>query len=231
MKIALLSAVAVLLLNGVAQAAIISETLTGIIASGTDTLDNFGGGDLAEDSFTLSFIYDTGLLTNDTLLGTDGSYYHISPGVDGYFDFVPDGALSEGLTINLRTFGMTSNFSNSEADVQGCGGLGCGPYNFLTYTVQDLTTGSRIQIVLVYGLTYSNGQVFSQAAVDAFDTGKGRFDSFVYLASDGGSDTFDLEFDLPSSVPEPTTWISLVVGMSGLAVLRRERRFIPKFPK
>jgi hypothetical protein len=163
---------------------------------------------------TLSFSYNIGLLVNDALLGTDGSFYYSTGSEEQYYDYARDGAVSESLTINSQTFAMSSNFSNSLGRVEG----------------GSNASGSRIDNS-VFNLTeldstyiYSIGQILSQNSVTAFvdssDSGG------VALSTDGPAtlDVFNLQgVTVVSGMPEPATWISLALGIGALAALTRPR--------
>jgi hypothetical protein len=209
-------------LSGMAQAATISETLTGTIASGIDTQNNFGGGDLTEDAFTFSFIYDTGLLTNDAVLGTDGSFYlTYGPGSEYYDDLAADGAVSESFSINSHNFSLTNNFAGGVGFVEGCTtpAPSCGP-GYLEVLVQGGPNNAYIEFSLYSSLTYSIGQILSQSAVSAFLASLTQASIEV---SDGQTfDTFYLgNVTATSAAPEPGTWVSLALGFGAVGLLRR----------
>jgi hypothetical protein len=165
----LLPAVAAVVFSVAAQASTISETLTGTITSGNDTEGNFGGGDLTGDSFTFSFSYDVGLLTNDTFLGTDGSFHSAVTGsYDVYKDFTADGAVSESLTISSHTFSMTSNFVPSEGDIAAVSAAFDGTAAYIEAAVQsNLTPFAYMDAFLYSPSAFSVGQMLSQNTVDA----------------------------------------------------------------
>jgi len=105
-----LSAAVVAASSGVAQAAVITETFTGVIYAAAydngfynthaapDVNDLFGGGNLLGDTVTVSFSYNT------SLLAENGSYS--SNSIDEYYqDRTSDSAITESVTIGTTTYG------------------------------------------------------------------------------------------------------------------------------
>jgi hypothetical protein len=91
-----------------ASATVITGTYTGTINSGSDSLNNFGGGSLAGDTITLSYAYDTG----------QGSYTNQntnSPPDDYLNYFNSNGGLS--ITVAITNGGTT--YSNTVTSASG----------------------------------------------------------------------------------------------------------------
>src|ERR1700733_8700834 len=107
MRTGLLTAVAIaaVAFSGVAQASVITETFTAFINSGTDSAGAFGaaGANLAGDTVTFSFSYNTVLLQAAINAGTDGSsQYFSASNYDEYADEALDSAVTDSVTINSQ---------------------------------------------------------------------------------------------------------------------------------
>ncbi len=84
---------------------VVTDTLTGIVIGGDDSVGAFGGGNLAGDVVTYSFTADLTLLNSNAYHATDNSSY------ESLTDYAAEGSISESVTINGGTYSMTSTAS------------------------------------------------------------------------------------------------------------------------
>jgi hypothetical protein len=220
------TAIAAAAFSGVAQASVVTETFTGLINSGIDNAGTFGaaGGNLAGDSVTFSFSYDTGLLEAAMNASTDGSGEYVYPSYyDEYVDYAADSAVTESVTINSQTLAITSNAGNGI--VYGCTAAFCegGEATFTTYA-QIAGSGAYIETNLI--TNYSTGDnLLSQTDIDALvnEVMTGTID----IDNGSAQDTLAIgNVYAGSATPEPTTWISLALGFAMVGLLKRRHGLV-----
>jgi hypothetical protein len=211
MKVSILSAVAVaaMALSGSAKAGdlYITETVNGIITSGTDTDNIFGAGvDAVLIGYfaSLTFTYDATALGADGLV-TDGSTYEY------YLDASGNPAIAvDSLTINGTTI-TDSSYTYGGAGWNATSGP-CHSGDF--YQFADPTGSTSIESDVCGGpYTIGSGAPLSQSAIDANFAGA---TGAVFYDDDGTNlEAFDIRF-----TPEPATWFSLAMGLGGVALLK-----------
>jgi hypothetical protein len=222
MRAGLLTAVAIVAVafSGVAQASVITESFTGSIISGSDNMGAFGavGANLAGDTVTFSFSYDTGPL--------EGNEYTVPFSFEQYTDDAGDSAFAESVTINSQTFAMTSGSGLGilVGCMEGtCYGLGGGGV-----FVADTEPGNLafIETRLDITQTYLTGDdLLSQTEVDAL-LGGWIYSGTIQMANGVNTEEIELRniyVAEPSATPEPTTWISLALGFGMVGLLKRRR--------
>jgi len=223
MRTGLLTAVAIaaVAFSGVAQASVLTETFTGFINSGTDGLAAFGAANanLAGDTVTFSFSYNTVLLQADVNARTDGSaQYFSASNYDEYEDYAGDSAVTESVTINSQTLAIASNAGTGI--VEGCTAAECG--DGLLLTLAQAGSGAYIENILYTNYSTSDN-LFSQTEVDAL-FGGGVTTGDIYIYNGSTEDGLDLSnVSESSATPEPTTWISLALGFGMVGLLKRRR--------
>jgi hypothetical protein len=219
-------AIAAVAFSGVAQASVLTETFTAFIFGGTDGLGAFGaaGANLAGDTVTFSFSYNTVLLQADVNAGTDGSGQHLSASnYDQYVDFAGDSAVAESVTINSQTLAIAIN-AGGVGEVQGCTTAWCGGDDGFLLTLAQTGSGAYIQTNLNTTQNYSTSDnLLSQTEVNAL-FGGGVTTGAIYI--DTGSAEDDLAISnvsTESATPEPTTSISLALGFGMVGLVKRRR--------
>lgn len=229
MKFALMAGIAALAFSGVAQAGdvIISETLTGYITGGFDiggsphhTNDAaflFGGGDLYNAAVSLTFSYDA------TTLAAIG-YYIYEPATElGLIGVNGPAPYSISVTIGGTTDTIIPTYDD-ETELSG--------YNPTWSPGENLfdTIGENLEYNYVELYAYSR-----DAPIFAFDVNSQNDitqflsnpdNAYLIWATNYGGGSVDLltaSLTQVSSVPEPTTWISLAMGLGGVAWLKFRR--------
>jgi hypothetical protein len=217
-------AFAAIAFSGVAQAAVITENFTGFINSGSDSVGAFGtaGANLAGDTVTFSFSYDTGLLQAADTAGTNGSGEYSYPSYyDQYVDNAEDGAIAESVTINSQTLAMASNAGSGS--VYGCTAAYCGGAGgqFITYAV-NASSNAYIETNLY--ANYSTGDdLLSQTEIDALVGGEVATGT-IYIDNGSAQDLLAISnVSAESATPEPTTWVSLALGFGMVGLVKRRR--------
>ena len=220
-------AIAAVAFSGVAQASVLSETFTASIFGGTDSLGAFGavGANLAGDTVTFSFSYNTVLLQADVNAGTDGSGQHLSASnYDQYVDFAGDSAVAESVTINSQTLAIAIN-AGGVGEVQGCTTAWCGGDDGFLLTLAQTGSGAYIQTNLNTTQNYSTSDnLLSQTEVNAL-FGGGVTTGEIYIANGSVLDSLGISnvSAESSATPEPTTWISLALGFGVVGLFKRRR--------
>jgi len=200
--------------SGVAQADI-AETFSGTIISGTDTAGLFGvqNVDLTGDAVVFSFSYDPALISANATFYTDNLSY------EQYFDNSSDGAVTESVTINSRTFALVNNLNPS---------LGLVAFNFQFPTAVDfepwvivgdayIETGFTSSLTLAPGQYPINDQAVIDTIVHNLIGGTG-----IYLSDANGNTEF-LSTNL-AAMPEPSTWVALALELGAVFLLLFWRR-------
>lgn len=231
MRTGLLSvaAIAAVVFSGAAQAGVISETFTGFISSGTDSLGYFGtaGTNLAGDAVTFSFTYDAGLLKADVDAGTDGSYIGLVPSnYEAYVDYAGDSAVTDSVTINSHMVTISNSPSNAGYGiVQGCTEAVCGGGGGLISSEAVNASGAYVEPFVYIAQTYSTSDdLLSQAVVDAL-VGGGVTGGIVFVGNGVNGETLNIgSVYVESSTPEPTAWISLALGFGAVSLLKLRRK-------
>jgi hypothetical protein len=227
MRTGLLTAVAIaaVAFSGVAQASVLTENFTAFINSGTDSVGAFGaaGANLAGDTVTFSFSYNTVLLQADVTAGTDGSAEHVDPSYYvEYIDNASDSAVTESVTINSQTLTIASN--SGEALVYACTPAYCGVDEGLFLSYAQIGSGGYVETLLNTTQNYSTSDnLLSQTEVNAL-FGGGVTTGAIYI--DTGSAEDDLAISnvsTESATPEPTTSISLALGFGMVGLVKRRR--------
>jgi hypothetical protein len=225
------AAFAAIAFSGAAQASVVTETFTGFINSGIDNIGAFGavGANLAGDTVAFSFSYDTGLLEADVNAGTDGSYFSLTSPFAEYHDYAGDSALTESVTINSQTFTIANSSSNPPANlglVQGCMAEGsCGGVDGSITTMAQLGSNTYIETNVDTTQNYSLGDnLLSQTEVNALFGGGATTGSISISDGAAGDGLYISNVNAESSAtPEPTTWISLALGLGMVGLLKRRR--------
>ena len=167
-------AIAAVAFSGVAHASVITENFTAFINSGGDSVGAFGavGANLAGDTVTFSFSYNTVLLQAAISAGTDGSsQYFSASNYNEYVDYAGDSAVTESVTINSQTLAIASNAG--EGAVYGCTAtLDCGGPGFLRTYAEIASSHAYIQTTLYTNYSTSDN-LFSQTEVNALFGGGG----------------------------------------------------------
>jgi hypothetical protein len=210
MRLVLLSTVAVVLaFSGAAQAAIIQATLVGTITSGIDNQGQFGapGSDLTGLAVTLSFSWDTALLSANGTYFTDGSTYEL------YDDYTGDTAVSESLTINSETYTSSVGAGSSSLVYLAAWGSGSNLQSAASSPV-----GGYIEPYLYSSSAFSMGQILDPAAISEFLNNLAG----AVVLFDNGDQQSRISADL-APAPEPATWASLILGICCMALLQRRR--------
>ena len=220
-------AIAAVAFSGVAQASVLTETFTAFIFGGTDGLGAFGaaGANLAGDTVTFSFSYNTVLLQADVNAGTDGSGQHLSASnYDQYVDFAGDSAVAESVTINSQTLAIAIN-AGGVGEVQGCTTAWCGGDDGFLLTLAQTGSGAYIQTNLNTTQNYSTSDnLLSQTEVNAL-FGGGVTTGEIYISNGSVLDSLGISnvSAESSATPEPTTWISLALGFGVVGLFKRRR--------
>jgi hypothetical protein len=217
-------AIAAVAFSGVAQASVLTESFTAFINSGTDGVGAFGaaGANLAGDTVTFSFSYNTVLLQAAISAGTDGSsQYFSASNYNEYVDYAGDSAVTESVTINSQTLAIASNAG--EGAVYGCTAtLDCGGPGFLRTYAEIASSHAYIQTTLYTNYSTSDN-LFSQTEVDALVGGEGTTGT-IYVYNGSTQDALAISnVSADSATPEPTTWISLALGFGMVGLLKRRR--------
>jgi hypothetical protein len=132
------------------HAAVITETVSGTIAAGTDYAGVFGpaGANLAGDAATVTYMF------NPSVLAADGFYETTAPTFESLFGFENDEAITNTITVNGTTYTQTTSANGEEQFItQDVAGVTTVPpfSNSVSETVVDnLTSGFNSDI-----LTYS----------------------------------------------------------------------------
>jgi hypothetical protein len=209
-------AIAAVAFSGVAQASVLTESFTAFINSGTDGVGAFGaaGANLAGDTVTFSFSYNT------VLLQTDGIEYSSPFLYDEYVDNAEDGAITESVTINSQTVAMTSNAGS--ATVLGCMVAQCGSTGPQFVTYAENASSGYIETNLY--TNYSVGDdLLSQSEIDAL-VGREGTTGTIYVYNGSTQDALAISnVSADSATPEPTTWISLALGFGMVGLFKRRR--------
>jgi hypothetical protein len=218
-------AIAAVAFSGVAQASVLTETFTGFINSGTDSVGAFGaaGANLAGDTVTFSFGYNTVLLQAAVNAGTDGSGDYVNPSnYNEYLDNAGDSAFTESVTINSQTFAVVSN--QADAFVYGCEAAYCGGASSIFVIQAALSDSEYIETHLNTTQNYSTSDnLLSQSEVNAL-VGGGVTTGSLFINNGSTGDSLALSnVSTGSATPEPTTSISLTLGFGMVGLLKRRR--------
>jgi hypothetical protein len=222
-------AIAAVAFSGVAHASsVLTETFTALITSGTDSVGAFGaaGANLAGDTVTFSFGYNTVLLQADVNAGTDGSFEYVYPSnYNEYVDEAGDSAVTETVTIDSQTFTIANTSSGypNEGYVLGCTPV-CSGGDGLFIVHAQIGSGASIQTSVYTTQDYSlSDNLFSQTGVNAL-FGGGVTTGDIQISDGFTEDVLALtDVSTGSATPEPTTWISLALSLGTVGLLKRRR--------
>jgi hypothetical protein len=225
-------AIAAVAFSGVAQAAVLTETFTGFINSATDGLAAFGAANanLAGDTVTFSFSYNTVLLQADVNAGTNGSIEYLAPSrYNSYRDYAGDSAITESVTINSQTVTIANTSASSANDgvILACVTAyecGDGADDGALETLVSISSGAYIETILNTTQNYSTGDnLLSQTEVNAL-FGGGVTTGDIYISNGSVQDVLNIgNASESSATPEPTTSISLALGFGMVGLLKRRR--------
>lgn len=220
------AALAVLAASSAAQAAIQVATYTGVVVSGSDERNLFGGGDLAGDAFTA-------VLTYDTSIGSRGQDHNHPAYDDLKNNTFPQSfpLLSTEFTVNGQTYEFFSEafaqVRTGEAGVIGFAlhGEEAGPIEFRA-AIFLFATAAHLPTDLDKGFSGDTGADslgdFNIRTEDFTPPDHGPFNiSKGVLLTQHYSVTGPID---PIGAPEPAAW-ALMLGGFGLAgaALRRRR--------
>jgi hypothetical protein len=221
------AAIAAVAFSGVAQASVLTETFTAFINSGTDSVGAFGaaGANLAGDTVTFSFSYNTVLLQADVNAGTDGSVQDfLASSYNEYVDYAGDSAVTESVTINSQTLTIanTGSYPYYYGDVYGC--TACGGADGLFSAFAQTGSGAYIETNVYTTQNYSTSDnLFSQTEVNAL-VASGVTTGSINIYNGSVEDELAISnVSTGSATPEPTTWISLALGFGMVGLLKRRR--------
>jgi hypothetical protein len=199
-----------------ASADVITMTWTGKVASVTgnnDSLDFFGGGNLAGDSFTVQFTFNAPATAGSATSGASG---------DGVF-------LPAVFTINNQSQSLVQSTVDSAAGAStGGNGVGDSVLNGIFDGIAGASTNWGI------GTTINNGPVAPStfAGTNTITPSCGNGCSGFGGFSVGGE---DIEFTIAqettvdttgvtTAVPEPSTWAMMILGFFGIGTMTYRRR-------
>jgi len=221
-------AFAAIAFSGVAQASVITETFTAFVNSGTDSTGSFGaaGANLAGDTVTFSFSYNTVLLQEAISAHTFGSSQSFSASnYNEYEDFAGDSAITESVTINSHTLAIASN-AGGLGIVDGCTATGCGDNgpNGILSTLAQMGSAAYIETDVKTTQNYSTSDnLLSQTEVNAL-FGGGVTTGEIYISNGSVQESLAISnVSAGSATPEPTTSISLALGFGTVGLLKRRR--------
>lgn len=203
-------AMAVLAASGIAQAALITESTSGVLGNGSiDTAGYFAtaGTNLTGYTVNYSFSYDPGIL-HETLAGNQRYLYSNDN----------NGGVSASLTINGVTYG--GNFSSPSQQSWAAIGVGTSS-TFLQINAFDAS--GRQMVFNFFPPTTTLGDLDSQAAVSSIVHGVFAQNSVVVLFGGQGVDSFSLTSGGGGDAPEPSTMLLLAAGLMGTGYLKRRK--------
>jgi hypothetical protein len=205
-----------------AQAAVVIATYTGTVSSGVDQAGFFGtqGADLTGDSFTAVYTLDTASTANLS------EYY------SAYQDSLQYGSGESSITINgvTRTSPYVQDYLYAQPGFEQISGwsnllIGNVYYEYTAFVFGDgLLTSIDPAVPVSYTITDGDG--FGGADADGFGGG-GSFTGY-----DGNGNNTDLNFETDTvdvttdaaAVPEPATWMIMIVGFGMIGAAMRRRR-------
>jgi hypothetical protein len=215
-------AIALLGLSGVVKAQLITETLDGIIASGTDDAGLFGPAnvDLAGDGFTATFSYNP----------AEASYTH-SGGANPVDDYhaEPNTSFSEAITINAHTFAMgTSTDPTSQGSVIDS----AGPGSAITLTVIVGDGNSEFLFGIPSTTLFATRQPENQTIVNTIVSTISPFNEPVVRLAVGGTLIDDMRLTDIVPTPEPGSWALFALGLvvASALSLRMRRKAVNSCP-
>jgi hypothetical protein len=207
------------------QAAIVSGSFGGTVASGTDGAGVFGavGGDLAGDSFSLSFSFDTNA-------GTVGNPFDPAAGQGigggaGVVGFGPSSPGSGSITINGSTVNILGQHGSLIAAGDGGGGLGNVQLYLSDVGAPWVLLGVDRSTVLPTDLNTpfaGNPCATAVACTGFFTIFGGTFGTlapnFYSISADGV-----VALSPVGGVPEPASWALMITGFFGAGAALRKR--------
>jgi hypothetical protein len=227
---------ALVLLAQPVRAATIVATWSGTITQGLDGTGYFGtaNSDLAGDAFEAVFTYDTNL---GALVSATGGRALAGGSLTGY---VPDAEFSSPGTATLTIDGVTHDFTGSH----GSSFAAIQPYSgatlqstFVGDSFSFVTGRDYISILTVNDPTLTPSLSTNYSGAACTISCEGYFElpgaplTFGYLAPDFYQLTVDGVFVEPPSgrpfgppLPEPTTWLLMLLGFFGLGYTLRGQR-------
>ncbi len=199
--------------TGVAQADIISETVTGTVFSGTDAGGFFGtaGADLTGASVSYTFSYDT-----------SNTYLNLTT-ADGYFDSSGSnpGSMMASVTINSQAFaysnptGSYSYVDYFEALPPATAPSGLGFYGS--------DSAQSIQNTLYSNNAWAPTLVGDPNAILSFLANPSNVYNANLLLTEGGNQDNLYVANFAAAAPEPASLALFGVGIGGMAILRRRK--------
>jgi PEP-CTERM motif len=235
-----------------ASATAVQVTYTGTVQSGSDSRGWFGpiGANLAGDSFTATFVFDTGLgtLVNTTYPACSSPYSCAGGGQQEVYGGTNYSTATPNLTTSLTIGSGTYSFVGARDAyliVNADAGMACNGCYTWDANVAAVTVGANLlpntlpYLVMAAPYDCSGdptkcGLPFPSSitpfpVTDVTKAGFGAYGSFGF--NDGADiffspSTVSLSF-AESAVPEPSTWAMLLLGFVGLGFMAYRRKSKP----
>jgi hypothetical protein len=195
---------------GAANATLYTQIYTGTVRSGTDTANLFGGGSLAGQAFTATYVFD------DTLgLATNNGVEHSAHGGSTYPALATPN-LSTSLTINGLTYSFVGTFYGEiYASYEAA-------FSYLSSNAQSGTATLTNTVYDGFGAAYPDPAFAFSGSVAGALGNSGQFslgDQILRLTNS----TYAVS--AAAAVPEPASWAMFIggFGLVGGAMRRRAR--------
>jgi hypothetical protein len=234
------AATAIAMLAGISSASAdtVTVTWTGTILSGSDVNSYFGGGNLAGDAFTATFVYDTATPGSSLTLGSQVQ------NLSGGTNYVHSGGagvspLSSPATLIIN--GQSISFAGAfQSDLSGNRGSATSTASFLADAFNSNSDYIKLGLQGFTGVGANQGTIPGfPAVIDQNETYTVSSGTPGVRATQGIVDAFqrngELVFFAPTSVtlsvessvaavPEPSTWAMMLLGFAGLGFLSYRRK-------
>lgn len=213
MKKALFAALIAITALSSAQGTVYTQTWTGT-ATGTDGAGVFGGGQITDQPFVVTYVFD------DELGGfqANGPNYHQAEGGSGYFD-TESPNISTTVLINGYSWKMIRTFDSSI-------------YSRETPTFSEASSYAQSNSAQVNNVAYEYGDApyGNPETPGTIDVSKASLNAgYVYINSGETYIAFNnLSYSSSrkyvSALPEPPSWAAMIsgFGMIGIAIRRKK---------